>query len=220
FFDRRSVPVADLERIAELCAPFSGVTVESHASTVGPAAVEFARRLEGRLEVAIGLETIHAEARRHLNKRLELDTFERAASTLADHSIDLRTFVLLGVPYVPPDVSVEWTVRSAEFAASCGSAIVSIIPVRDGNGEIDRLAALGQFEPPTLRQLEQAVDRCLGWPHTAVGADLWDIDRLSGCAVCRAARVDRLRRINLTGVSESVVQCDACAEPTVANLTQ
>ena len=212
FFDRRAVPDVDADRIAELCAPFSGVTVESHASTLGPATMDFARRLRGRLEVAIGLETIHPEAIRHLNKRLDLGLFERAASTLGDNGIDLRAFVLLGAPDVPPDASVDWAVRSAEFAASHGSAIVSIIPVRGGNGEMERLAALGRFTPPTLGQLERTLDRCLGWNHTAVAADLWDVDRLPACATCRAARVDRLRRINLSGVGEPAVRCESCSE--------
>src|SRR5438034_5874367 len=32
FFDRRAVPPADVPRLAELAAPFAGVTVESHAN--------------------------------------------------------------------------------------------------------------------------------------------------------------------------------------------
>ena len=41
-----------------------------------------------------------------------------------------------------------------------GAAVVSIIPVRGGNGEMERLAALGHFTPPTLVQLEDALDGC------------------------------------------------------------
>src|SRR4029077_3546878 len=82
FFDRRAVPGDDLPRIAELCAPFSGVTVESHVNTIGPATLDFANCVHG-LEVAIGLETIHARARAQLNKRLDLDRFDAAASLLA-----------------------------------------------------------------------------------------------------------------------------------------
>ena len=55
FFDRQAVPPEDLPRIAELARPFSAVTVESHASTIGPQTMEFARQIPGRLEVAIGL---------------------------------------------------------------------------------------------------------------------------------------------------------------------
>ena len=210
FFDRRAVPAADLPRIAALSAPFSAVTVESHVNTIGAPAVELAGRLPGRLEVAAGLETIHPAAAAHLNKRLSLDRFRRAASFLSDNDIDLRVFVLLGAPMVPPAEAVEWAARSAAFAAQCGAAVVSIIPVRGGNGEMERLQALGQFVPPTLRQLEDALDACLTLAPTVVAADLWDAERLPACEQCRAPRVARLRRINVSGIAEPPVPCAAC----------
>jgi radical SAM enzyme (TIGR01210 family) len=209
FFDRRAVPAADLPRLAELSAPFAGVTVESHASTIGPQTLEFARRLTGRLEVAVGLETIHPRATAHLNKRLELAAFERATHWLADHGMDLRVFVLLGAPYVPAAESVEWTVRAVEHAVRCGASIVSIIPVRGGNGEMERLEALGEFTPPTLAQLEDALDRCIGPSGAVVTADLWDVGKLRACDHCRHARVERLARLNLTGHAEPRVACAA-----------
>lgn len=210
FFDRRAVPAADLPRLAELAAPFAGVTVESHASTVGPATLEFARRLGGRLEVAMGLETIHPVAMAQLNKRLDLTQFERSAHFLADHGMDLRVFVLLGTPHVPHDESVEWTVRAVDYAARRGASIVSIIPVRGGNGEMERLAQLGHFTPPTLSQLEEALDRCTGITGTVVTADLWDVERLSTCDDCRAARTERLARMNVSGRAERRLTCARC----------
>ena len=210
FFDRRAVPRGDLPRIAELCAPFRGVTVESHASTIGPTVTEFAQRLDGRLEVAVGLETIHPVAMSYLNKRLDLDRFNRAAAFLAEHAIDLRVFVLLGAPGIASGETVEWTVRSAEYAARRGASIVSIIPVRGGNGEIERLEALGQFVPPKLRQLEQALDCCIGWRDTAVTVDLWDVERFATCTTCRGARVARLHRMNVSGCAETPVVCEVC----------
>jgi radical SAM enzyme (TIGR01210 family) len=211
FFDRRAVPVSDLPRITELCAPFAGVTVESHASTVGPMTLDFARRVS-KLEVAIGLETIHVDARAHLNKRLDLERFDAAASFLADNDIALRVFVLLGAPHIANEASVEWAVRSAEYAARRGAAVVSIIPVRGGNGEMERLAALGHFTPPTLAELESALDLCVGWKETVVTADLWDAERLASCAHCRDTRIERMRRINVTGRAEPRVGCEWCAE--------
>lgn len=210
FFDQRAVPAADLPRLAELAAPFAGVTVESHASTIGPRTLEFARRLPGRLEVAVGLETIAPSAIAQLNKRLDLPAFERGAGWLADHGMDLRVFVLLGVPYVPAAESVEWTVRAVEYAARCGAALVAIIPVRGGNGELERLAALGEFTAPTLEQLEETLDRCRHLTGTAVTADLWDAERLDACDRCRAARVHRLGRLNLGRGAEPRVDCTAC----------
>lgn len=210
FFDRRAVPAEDFVGIATLAVPFESVTVESHANTVGPLTLEFAQQLAGRLEVAIGLETIHPVAAARLNKRLELARFDSAACFLADHGIDLRVFVLLGAPYVPTDESIEWTVRTVEYAAQRGASVVSIIPVRGGNGEMDRLQALGHFTPPTLFQLESTLDACIHSPSTVTTADLWDIDRLPACPACSSARIDRLRQINATGASEDPIVCGEC----------
>ncbi len=210
FFDRRAVPLDDLPRIAELCAPFGGVTVESHSKTVNSSVLDFAGLLPGRLEVAMGLETIHPSAAETLNKRLDLGQFDRAMGFLAKHGIDARVFVLLGAPGVPAGETVEWAVRSVEHAARRGAALVAIIPVRGGNGEMERLASLGQFAPPSLRELELALDASLGHPATAVTVDLWDVERLARCESCRGARVERLRRINLSGTAEPSIACGEC----------
>ena len=210
FFDRRAVPAEDLSRIGELCAPFSGLTVESHANTVGPVVVDFARRFGGRLEVAMGLETIHSAGMTHLNKRLDLDRFARSADFLVEHGIDVRAFVLLGAPGIAADQAVEWAVRSAEHAARCGAGVVSVIPVRGGNGEMERLAERGLYTPPTLHQLEQALDCCVEIREAAVTVDLWDVERLASCPACREQRVARLRRMNLSGSAELPIACADC----------
>jgi radical SAM enzyme (TIGR01210 family) len=210
FFDRRAVPAEDLAGLARLSDRFSAVTVESHVNTIGSATLKFARQIQGRLEVAAGLETIHPVAMANLNKRLELTRFDRAASYLTEQGIDLRAFVLLGAPYVPDAESIEWTVRTVEYAVERGASVVSIIPVRGGNGELERLRALGHFTPPSLSQLEEALERCLSFTTAVVTADLWDLERLSGCQQCAQARKERLRRMNITGRSEARIACGEC----------
>ena len=211
FFDHRAVPPDDLPEIAALTTKFAGLTVESHVSTIGPAALEFAERISGRLEVAIGLETVHPVAVANLNKRLDLEQFDQSVRLLSDAGVDVRVFVLLGAPFVPTEESVEWTVRSAEYAMQRGAAVVSLIPVRGGNGELERVAALGQFVPPTLEQLEASLDHCLGFTTAVVTADLWDAERLSACASCRTAHIERIRRINVTGQPAPRVGCGVCS---------
>jgi len=212
FFDRRAVPPEDRPALAALGAPFRGVTVESHAATVGPAVVDFARTLGGRLEVAMGLETVHPAAMARLNKRLDLGRFDRAAAFLAEHEVDLRVFVLLGAPHVPAAESVAWTARAVEHAAARGAAVVCVIPVRGGNGEMERLASSGAFTPPTLAQLEDVLDRCVGLAPTVVTVDLWDAAALATCDACRDARVARLRRMNVSGHAEPRVECLTCGD--------
>ena len=210
FFDRRAVPLADRERLAALAEPFAAVTVESHVNTIGAETLAFAQRLRGRLEVAVGLETIHPEASARLNKRLELPRFDAGARLLADNGIDLRVFVLVGTPHVPAEESVAWTIRTVEYAVERGASVVAIIPVRGGNGEMERLQSLGEFTPPTLLQLEAALDGSLGFTRCVVTADSWDVERFAPCDACRHARIERLQRINVTGRPEPRVGCAAC----------
>lgn len=210
FFDHRAVPPEDLIGIAMLAAPFAALTVESHANTIGPKTIAFSRQIAGRLEVAVGLETIHPVAAAQLNKRLDLARFDSAARFLVENGIDLRVFALLGAPFVPAQESVAWTVRSVEYAVERGASVVSIIPVRDGNGELERLQALGEFTPPTLLQLEAAVEECAQFTSAVVTADLWDVERLPACEHCRAGRIERLGRLNITGHAEPHVACSRC----------
>jgi radical SAM enzyme (TIGR01210 family) len=210
FFDSRAVPSADLSRIATLSRSFDAITVESHASTIGQKTLDFARSITPRLEVAVGLETIHPNASARLNKRLDLARFDRAAAFLTGNEIDLRVFVLLGAPHVPAEESLEWTIRTVEYAVGRGASVVSIIPLRGGNGEMERLLALGQFTPPRLSDLEAALDQCNQFPDAVVTADLWDIEKLISCRQCGADRVERLRRMNATGAAEPRVSCSVC----------
>jgi radical SAM enzyme (TIGR01210 family) len=210
FFDSRAVPAEDVAEIAKMSVSFGAVTVESHANTIGPACLAFARLIPGRLEVAVGLETIHPVAAAQLNKRLDPARFDRAAAFLVDNRIDLRVFVLLGAPYVDAGESVEWAIRTVEYAVERGASIVSIIPVRGGNGELERLEALGHFRPPTLSQLEDALDGCLQTTSNVVTADLWDAERLIACDRCKAKRIERLQVVNLTGRAQPRVACEWC----------
>lgn len=211
FFDPRAVPPADVRGLTTLLEPFNAVTVESHANTIGQRAVTFARSLGGRLEVAIGLETIHPQALEESNKRLELPRFESAVEFLRRHEIDVRVFVLLGAPYVPVSETVEWTIRTVAYAVNHGASVVSIIPVRGGNGELERLQSLGLFGPPTLIQLEDALRNTIGLGETVVTADLWEIAGVPGCADCRDDRVERMRRANLSGRIDLSANCPSCS---------
>ena len=193
-----------------MAVPFAAVTVESHANTIGSRTLAFAEQITGRLEVAVGLETIHPAAAAQLNKHLDLAQFDSAARFLSDNGIDLRVFVLLGAPHVPAEESVEWTVRTVEYAAARGASVVSIIPVRGGNGEMERLQALREFTPPVLSQLEDALDRSLQFTNTVATADLWDAERLAACEHCTSNRIERMRRLNVTGRAESRIACTMC----------
>ena len=207
FFDPRAVPPADEAEILELVAPFSRVTVECHPRLVGDRCLRFAERLAGSLEVAMGLETIHPQSLARLNKEMTLGDFDRAAATLRAAGIGLRAFVLLAPPFTPPAEAVDWAVRSAEHAFAQGADRVSLIPVRGGNGVMEALQEAGDFTPPSLDQLEEALERCLALNQGIVTADLWDARRFVHCLTCADARLARLDGMNRSGRRMPRITC-------------
>ena len=120
FFDEKAIPSSEDEKIAKRLAKYERVIVECHPALVGERCLRFNDTIPGKLEVALGLETVHPEALAKLNKRVSLDDFSAAASLLEKNQIDLRSFVLLQPPFVLENASVEWAKRSVDFSIDCG----------------------------------------------------------------------------------------------------
>jgi hypothetical protein len=204
FFDRAAIPREDHEEIASLARGFERVVVECHPALVDDSSLRFRDLLGGpRLEVALGLETANEEILRRLNKGMTVADFRTAASFLLRNRISLRVFVLVGLPFLPRKEWAAATRRSVETSFRAGAGTVSLIPTRLGNGTLEELRRQGQFQPPTLRDLEMALEDFFEGeegraPATGlVLADLWDADALAAPPCCAAARVNRLRKMNL-----------------------
>ena len=214
FFDPRAIPRDDYPAIAQRVRRFERVIVECHPSLVGAEVLRFRDRLEGRLEVAMGLETAHPVALEKLNKGMTLDDFARAAEFLLRHEVALRAFILVKPPFLPEEAEAQrWAERSIDFAFDCGASVASLIPTRGGNGAMEALASLGQFSPPRLVNLEAAAEYGIGLRRGRVFADLWDLEKFSQCAVCCDGRRQRLRRMNLGQQVELPIRCEACGAP-------
>ncbi len=199
----------------ELLRAFNRVTVECHPHFIGRRCFDFSDRLPGTLEVAIGLETVHPEALPRLNKQMTLAAFDAAAARLRHRQIAVRAFVLLGCPFITASEQVDWTLRSVEHAARCGADVISIIPVRGGNGALDALAAEGAWSPVGLDQVEEVLERALGLTDAIVLVDLWDIARVARCSACVLARRARLDEMNRLGHGVPPVACSRCAHGAV-----
>jgi radical SAM enzyme (TIGR01210 family) len=212
FFDPAAIPKADHEAIAARVRRFERLIVECHPALVGEECVRFGERLEGELEVAMGLETANPQALEMLNKRMTVEQFGEAAEFLRYHGIALRTFVLVKPPFVEARKATEWVRRSIEFAFECGSAVVSLIPTRVGNGAMEELARLGQFTPPTLEELEDAATFGVALGRGRVFADLWDLAQFSQCPHCLPRRAERLSQMNLTQTVPPRKPCAYCAQ--------
>ena len=210
FFDHGAIPPAEYAAIAARLRGFDHVIVESHPRLVGDDVSRFRDLLAGTLEVAMGLETVHPEVLPRLNKRMTLALYAAAAARLRREGVALRAFVLVKPPFLSEPEALEWAVRSLDVSFDNGSTAASLIPVRGGNGALEALAESGDFAPPRLATLEAALERGIGRGRSRVFADLWDIERFSGCARCFPERVARLREMNLTQRVLVPVVCEEC----------
>ncbi|ARA94495.1 radical SAM protein [Rhodothermaceae bacterium RA] len=207
FFDRRAIPPADHAAIADRVQGFATVIVENHPKLCGEAVLRFRDRLAGRLEVAMGLETVHPEVLPRLNKRMTLEDYARAVAFLRAHDIAVRAFILLRPPFLSEAEGIDWALRSLTWAFDAGVECGVVIPTRPGNGLLERLAAQGLFEPPRLASLERVLEAGLRLRRGRVFVDLWDAERFFECDRCGPARRERLHRMNLTQTILPPVRC-------------
>ena len=210
FFDARAIPTGDLPEIAAAVAGFDRVIVESHPALVGGECLRFRDLVDGRLEVAMGLETVHPEVLPRLNKRMTLERFDAAAALLARERIPLRVFVLAGLPFLDDAEALDAARRSIVYAFGAGASAVSVIPTRAGNGALEALAARGEFAEPPLSLLEDAVDFGLALGRGRVFADLWNLARFRRCGACFDARAARLADQNLLQRALPRTACAGC----------
>ena len=208
FFDPRAIPPQDYEAVAQRVQGFDKVIVENHPALIGDACLRFRDMLNGTLEVAIGLETAHPGVLARLNKRMTLDQFSIAARFVRRNGIDLRVFILVQPPYLPAAEALYWAERSLDFAMEQGATAAVLIPTRGGNGAMEELTASGQFEPPSLKTLEEAMEYGLSLKAGRVFVDLWGMRER--CADCHPQRLARLRRMNLQQAFIEKISCARC----------
>ena len=215
FFDPRAIPADDYPAIVRRVAQFERVIVESHPALIGENCFRFKELLPGRLEVAMGLETVHPEILERLNKRMTTEQFAAAAGRLREHDIDLRVFVLVKPPFMCEDEALYWAERSLDFAFDCGATATTLIPTRAGNGAMEELEAAGDFSPPRLSTLEAALAYGVGLHRRRVFpgrvfVDLWDVKPGAECPHCFAERMARLRTMNLRQIVPAPAACAHC----------
>ena len=206
FFDPQAIPHDDYEDIARRLSRYKTVIVESHPRFLGSATKRFRDLLDGELEIAIGLETIHPMALSWLNKRMTTTDYLNAVSWIRQEQMHCRTFLMIQSPGISPREAVSWTEKSVAFSFECGARVVSLIPTRTGNGAMQELQTRGLWSSPSLTTVEAAFDAALSHAESIrAGAngerrrlflDLWDLEKFSQCPTCFGARRRRLQSMN------------------------
>jgi uncharacterized Fe-S cluster-containing MiaB family protein len=141
---------------------------------------------------------------------MTLASFSRAADRLRRDDIALRVFILVKPPFMDEQTALEWARKSLDFAFDCGATVATLIPTRGGNGALDELASSGEFNPPSLTTLENAMEYGVSLHRGRVFVDLWDVIKSVGCPACREMRIDRLRAMNLSQSVLASVYCEVC----------
>ncbi len=211
FFDRKAIPPEDFRDIADLVSGFETLIVESHPMLIDNECLRFREMLKPELQVAMGLETVHPEVLRRLNKMMTPHDFRRASVFLNENGIPSRAFILLRPPFLTEKEGIYWAKKSIDFAFDSGTECCVIIPVRSGNGAMDFLAENGYFHQPEIRSLEEVIEYGISLNAGRVFADLWDIERFSTCGLCSENRIKRLESMNFSQKIPPPVNCKCCS---------
>lgn len=207
FFDPGAIPTADYTRIAELVESFETVIVENHPMLTGERCLQLAGMLRPRLQVAMGLETVHPEVIQRLNKKMKPEDFRRSAKFLRGHGIGVRAFILLRPPFLSEKEGIRWAKESVIYAFDSGTDCCIVIPTRSGNGAMDQLQQDGHFSPPELSSLEHLQEFGINLNRGMVFVDTWDLEQFSSCDLCLEERKKRMDQMNLHQQIIPAVHC-------------
>ncbi|MCA9139031.1 MAG: hypothetical protein KDB00_19800 [Planctomycetales bacterium] len=176
FFDPASIPPIDYESIGELCRKYERIIIENHPRFGLRRHIDFRDTLSGRLEVAVGLETIQPGVLNRIGKQMTRDDFDRYAARLRRDGIDLRVFLIAGAPGLTIREATRWMRLSIRHAVYQGARHISLIPARVGHGWAGMGGQLTEFRLHDLVDLfaasigDLSQDACLS-------VDLWNINR-------------------------------------------
>jgi len=174
FFDGNSIPTKDHAKIATLVSGFDRVVVENHPKFGKHRMGTFRQAIEGRLEVAVGLETVQPRWLSRMGKQMSRDTFDSFAKRLREFDIDLRVFLIVGVPGSSVTEALRWAKLSIRHAILKGARHISLIPARRGHGwgtfqqELPGISAL-HMEELQRSAIESHSNSCV------ITVDLWDL---------------------------------------------
>ena len=208
FFDSRAIPVEDYQLIASLLKNFETVIVESHPGLVNDKCLKLRDMLQPELQISMGLETVHPDILRKLNKQMSVEDFSYAVSFLSKNEIASRAFILLRPPGLNETEGILWAEKSIDFAFNSGVECCTVIPVRPGNGAMDLLMSKGVFNPPDIHSLEIVLEYGIGLRKGRVFADTWDLGLFSKCPKCIDKRTNRLIEMNLSQLIVPEIACE------------
>lgn len=174
FFDPNSIPESDYGQIAARCSGRARVIVENHPRFGRGRLRRFRDLVDGQLEVAVGLETVQPRWLQRLGKQMSRDDFDAYAKWLAEQQVDLRVFLIVGVPGISVAESIRWAQLSARHACNIGARHISLIPARHGHGWNGQAKLLPDLTAEHLYDLQQLLLADVNG-RAVVTVDTWDL---------------------------------------------
>lgn len=199
FFDEDAIPKYDRDRIADLCKEIDWVIVEARPDWLGDSCLEFADQINGRLEVAIGLETADEQILAMLNKKMSVKSFQNGADFLQKHSLSLRVFIMVKPPFCNESRAVELANDSVKLADDAGAISISLIPTYETPGLMEWLRSRHFYEPPRLQTLFDAAKSAKRITSANVFVDTWSVSASDQCPDCFPGYKAAFEQLNKTG---------------------
>ncbi|MCS4540911.1 MAG: hypothetical protein HY929_01100 [Euryarchaeota archaeon] len=184
FFDDEAVPPAVRNEIANLVKDIKLVTVESRWNYISDQAIDFANKLNGALEVAIGLEVADNKKLAQINKKMTCKTFKKTVTFLEGNGIYVKAYMLVKPPFTTEKQAFLLGRQTIDFAFDCGIYTLSILPTAVMDGFIDHLAQTEFFKPPNLWTVYKLVQYALQKRFERVLVDTSDLEQLVKCKNC------------------------------------
>ena len=197
WFDAKAIPPQDHAAVAERLRGVERVVIENHPKLCDDRVLAFRDRLDGQLEVAVGVETVDPAVLSRLDKSMTLGDVERAVDFMTRNEIAVRAFILLPPPFVRDD-PVPHAVEAARWSFDAGCDVAVLIPLRADTDAMRSLAAAGDAVPPSLEGVERAMREAapLRRPGQRLFVDLWDAEKTFGDEPDASSRLRRLRDFN------------------------
>lgn len=199
WFDGKAIPETDHAAIATRLSGVNRVVIENHPKLCDERVLGFRDRLDGQLEIAIGVETVDEVIMARLDKAVTVAGTERAIEFLQSNGIDVRAFLLFPPPFQTNDI-VTPAVESARWCFERGVTAAVLIPLRTSTGIMPQLVEQGDARQPRLDELESAVEAILPYVNRNKGqrlfVDLWDAETHFVDAADASCRIENLHQFN------------------------
>lgn len=175
-FDSREVPQEALMGILHTLqqSSFERILFETRAETIAQDTISLCKQILGErfYGVYIGLESASPFLLKYcINKQLSLHKVEQAINICKANDVNIITNVLVGVPFLNAEESMESTVETVKWALTKGASGCDLFPIHiKSSTPLEILYREGIYSPPSLWELAEVISRLDSdiWPKTGL----------------------------------------------------